>query len=362
MLRLPQDAYVGDRSRGVPADLSQLQASVSEYADLHARALGAGDFEARARACWGLVARAAESLTWCEAGLRSGIPDRAEDAAGVLAWIGCPPSLARRLRKELRALPDGAARDVLEALVAAPAADATGDGEQRYDGVPLKGDAEPFTSIIYFLEAPFDRIVSEHAAWRVEIASPFRERELHAPLSSLSRNLEPVVMPSTTYAFVETASAWTALFSQQSDLNWADRFAVRLGTRVVCTSYSPAVVRGGEVRRYADVSFRITDGAAKDTPLHCTRALQASQQGTRWDWDDLGTPLAFEETNAYRSRRVRDRFDLPRMNRYCVALGIRRSEAEFYGPRAALIELDTSRWPHPPGPGVPSSEWRAANA
>jgi hypothetical protein len=357
MLRLPQDAFVGDRAHGVP-DLTTLEGSVEQYAELRARGCAANDFAERARACWGLVARGNASLAWCEESIRSGDADRREDAAGVLAWVGCPEALATKLRRELRRLPDGPARDLLVEILRSPPRD-TKSSSSELEGVPLRGEGEPFTSILYFVEAAYEALLAEHAEWRRELKIGVAETRLEGPLVSLLAFLEPVSMPSTKYLFVETPSPWTAVISQASDLNWVDYFARRMRTRVVKTVFAPHVARAGEVRQYGSTGFAITDGVEGGSPLRCVRSLQASHQGSGWRWVETGHAQPFEETDAYANKRVRERLDLARLNRYCLALGIRRADDEFYGPRATLLVQDTSTWPRQPTPGPTSRQWRA---
>lgn len=104
------------------------------------------------------------------------------------------------------------------------------------------------------------------------------------------------------------------------------------------TSYSPHVREGGRVVRYGDVAFWMTDGSRADLgPLFGLRSIQVSYQ-SGWDWRISGEVQPWEETDRYERKLIRERFDLSMLNRYCRALGIRRDDAHFYGPRATLME------------------------
>src|SRR5438270_281688 len=68
-------------------DLAQLTDAPEAYYARHSRALADGDFQARAMACWGLIARGSESLPYLAQMLTSSSSDAREDAAGAYAWL-----------------------------------------------------------------------------------------------------------------------------------------------------------------------------------------------------------------------------------------------------------------------------------
>jgi hypothetical protein len=52
------------------------------------------------------------------------------------------------------------------------------------------------------------------------------------------------------------------------------------------------------------------------------RHVYALKDGSRWDFHQYGDPLDFEEVEAYRSLRIRDRLTDERLRRYLVAAGV----------------------------------------
>ncbi|MEA3215079.1 MAG: hypothetical protein QOJ19_1235 [Acidimicrobiia bacterium] len=73
------------------------------------------------------------------------------------------------------------------------------------------------------------------------------------------------------------------------------------------------------------------------------RIVSVAFDGSRWQFNATGTEQAFEEVEAYRARRVRDRFTSAMLEHYCQALGIDVFEPSFYGPDAVLIESTVPR-------------------
>lgn len=78
-------------------------------------------------------------------------------------------------------------------------------------------------------------------------------------------------------------------------------------------------------------------GPAGEPPLMYERTLSAVATDGRWEWHESGDPLAFEETNRYEARRVRQRLDRSLLMSYLAALGIPADDDDAYGP-GVLIE------------------------
>jgi hypothetical protein len=349
VVRLPQDV-AGPNDRGVP-DLRELTDDVEQYARAHAAALASGDFSARARSAWGLVARGADALPWVAAELASDDPDRVADAAGVLLRVEVPRSWRSRLGKLARSLPDGEAADILYMVL------------EKVDGVKpsgppvaaedllLGGALLPFTEPIWFIEAPFDRVLEMARPWLTGLGE--RLTDLREPLPTMLERLEPWSIPGTKLLFVETAGGWTAMFDQADGSSASFHLGRVLECRDVYTHFARRIVRDDGATAYGGCSLWLNQSGKG------VRQLQVTQEN-RWEWYARGEPQEFEDPAAASSRRIADRFDLARLNEYCAALGIRRQDADFYLPRGLLAEADTSAWPR--GPRTQGgADWRAAH-
>jgi len=135
---------------------------------------------------------------------------------------------------------------------------------------------------------------------------------------------------------VETQSNWTALLSGSGDPSsvvWnLTRFCQCRGLIVSYRedSYNSKSRQGtpGSVQFYTEGDWGFGDVAQK-------RSISATNQCEYWAWDLNGPTLPFEETERYQARRIRDRFTVDMLDRYCLALGIRLFDKTFYGPRGA---------------------------
>lgn len=349
-LRLPQDAEVAS-ALGVP-DFGLLQESVSSYAMRHAIALETDSFEQRVEACWGLVARGVEAVQWCVVGLESGETDWADDAAGVLRWVGVPEMIRPDLRRLLERLPEGEAADFLielfpevETLAVEDPAASLLEPLQLFEGRML-----PFTEPIWFVELPLQQVVGEYQAWMRGLGRGRSYSDLREPLPVMLQRLEPFSMPSWRFLLVSTTSQWTAVFSQGADITSTPMMVSQPSqARNLMTHYSRHVVRDKRVAQYGNRSFELSRGTKG------LRTVQASQQG-RWEWHASGSLLPFETADRYNAKRIPDRFTLEDLNHYCAALGIRRNEPDFYLPHGCLVSNDD--YDFTKGRRMSSQEWR----
>lgn len=163
--------------------------------------------------------------------------------------------------------------------------------------------------------------------------------ELGESLEESLRRLEPLI----------AGAAPRELFVEHGD--WSAYFDSSLaGTDAVSTIGFLARQQrcyGVAVRRKATaISFEYL-GPDQTDFLNYIRVIAAQQDDSgRWVFIANGEVQPFEDPALYRQRKVRDRFSMETLERYCGALGIFPSEISAYGPRAYLIE---SQVPIPSG-------------
>jgi hypothetical protein len=66
------------------------------------------------------------------------------------------------------------------------------------------------------------------------------------------------------------------------------------------------------------------------------RTISAHAEDGRWSWDESGAVQSFERPDAYRARRIRDRFSRSLLVEYLTALGIAVDEPASFG-RGVLV-------------------------
>ncbi len=208
-------------------------------------------------------------------------------------------------------------------------------GRVDSSGELLGGALRPFTNRIWFIEAPHAAAVEAIRLWRSELETPIRFEPVSGGIDDLLGRLEPWAMPSWKQLVVETSGVWTALFSQGSDIYTFDVIGESLRCRSLMTNHETDVHRHGRIVNYGDTALRLSDGSRGDlAPRFSVRIIAASNQDG-WTWDLYGESQPFEELERYRRRVIKDRFDLPTLNRYtqrAFTIGSRGA------PRVALID------------------------
>lgn len=158
----------------------------------------------------------------------------------------------------------------------------------------------PSTDPIWFIKAPFERVVTETTEWLNGLGGRSFTR-LREPLPSMLHHLEPWAMPSWKQLMVSTsANQWTALFTQGSDIGTANVVGARLDCLNIRTSHQPHINHDGKIVTYGSTTLWIHSGARH------LRSIQESYQ-SRWLWTLFGDPQPFENLDKYTAKKIPDR-------------------------------------------------------
>ena len=203
----------------------------------------------------------------------------------------------------------------------------------------------PITSSIGFLDLPLDEAAKGLERWRRSLYPKTRVERSPDGFPQVLRRLEPLTGGSVPRELLVTAGQWTAYFD--CSLRGTDAappisyLARQLRCRGVAITSQPHTEGMPGIRdgRYGAVQFQLF-GPAQTDWLNYVRTLSVTYDGSRWEFDASGIPQEFEEPDAYRSRRVRDRFTSEMLERYCKALGIDAFDPAFYGPDSFFLESD----------------------
>ena len=170
--------------------------------------------------------------------------------------------------------------------------------EARYPG---------WTACFGFLDATVDQVLTA--------ATRGGTRDIEAWEDA--RTLENIFAAgiSSPNILAPTRSSWLGIFDY--NMRSHDYVAQLLSKDAGCTA---VVVWLSDTNRRLDI---YDSGRA-------TRHIQASDQDGRWEFDQSGEPLPFEDLEAYQRRRVRDRFTPEMLEAYCAALGLRPFDPDFY--------------------------------
>jgi hypothetical protein len=201
----------------------------------------------------------------------------------------------------------------------------------------------PITSSIGFLEVPLDDAAEVLEAWRRSLYPAVTVSRPRDGFPDVLGRLEPLVGGARPRELLVGAGRWTAYFDNSLRGTDAVSAVGHLTRKLKCQGLAidvvPHTVGAPGVRegRMGAVQFELF-GPLDTEFLNYVRTVSVVFDGSRWQFTATGTEQAFEEVDAYRSRRMRDRLTSAMLERYCQALGIDVFDPSFYGPDAVLVE------------------------
>lgn len=208
----------------------------------------------------------------------------------------------------------------------------------------------PITSTIGFIETDLQNAVASFLRWQEPIQAPrgvvLAAREIEGDLPAALSALPPLTsVEARRFLFVPTAGPWVAFFDNSRRGTDATGPMAYLARTVRCRALRLVAVPHHEPRREAGqwrgrYGATILDlfGAEVRNHANTIRSITMMNDGGKWTFDELGDPLPFEDRDAYKARRVRDRFPLELLARYLKALGLEPFDERFYRAPAVLVE------------------------
>lgn len=204
----------------------------------------------------------------------------------------------------------------------------------------------PITSRVGFLEVPLDAAAAGFESWQRSLNPALRVTRPDSGFPGVLLELQPLTSGTRARRLlVEAGPKWTAYFDCSlrgtdavSTIGHLSRLLMCQGLAINSTPHmvgQPGVVNG----RAGAVQFELF-GPLKTDFINYVRTVSDIFDGRKWRFDANGVEQAFEETDAYTARSVRDRFTSEMLERYCQALGVDVFNPAFYGPRAVLFATD----------------------
>jgi hypothetical protein len=209
----------------------------------------------------------------------------------------------------------------------------------------------PITSSIGFIELPIDAVAAELNSWRMRLYEEVEVTHLSSGFPDALRQLEPLVGGDRPREIlVSMGSDWTAYFDcllGGTDASSAVGYLTRaLDCRGLAVKSVPPMGTGGvpsSSGRQGAVQFTVMGPDNDGSWLNHLRAIEAVQDGKRWEFGLSGQPQPFEESSAYMNRRLRDRFTPEMLERYCLAVGVDVFNESAYGDECTLFRSSTDR-------------------
>jgi hypothetical protein len=201
----------------------------------------------------------------------------------------------------------------------------------------------PITESFGFLEVPLNEAVQALGDWRKRLYRAVTVTPLSAGFPESLRALEPLVAGTRPREMLVSAGKWTVYFDCGANGTDAVSVVGNLSRLLKCQAvlvtskpdirYVPGVTPG----RSGHVLWELL-GPIETDFLNYVRSVGVTFDEGRWRFDASGTVQDFEDTQAYASRRIRDRFNSEMLERYCQEMGIDVFNPDIYGPECVLFE------------------------
>jgi hypothetical protein len=174
----------------------------------------------------------------------------------------------------------------------------------------------PITSSIGFLEAGLEEVVAAVAAWRRTLYPAVTVSRRRDGFPDALMQLEPLTGGARPRELFVAAGRWTAYFDNSLQGTDAVSVVPYLSRQLECQGMAIDVVphtfgsTGIHEGRMGAVQFELFGPLDTDF-LNYVRTVSVAFDGGKWRFTATGTPQAFEEIDAYKARRTRDRFIQP---------------------------------------------------
>jgi hypothetical protein len=198
----------------------------------------------------------------------------------------------------------------------------------------------PATGEIGFLQAPCADVVDAFASWRQDLKQRPVRRAIEGglkegvaallPLTTVDRRRWTFFQVGNWTAFLDNGARGTDAMSTGSHL--AQAIGCR-GLRVV------AIGDQASTGAYAATILELY-GAANTDFLNYIRSISVANDGGRWRFDANGTPQAFEDLEAYKKRRIQERFTPQMLRAYLAELGVSAFDPSSYRAEALVERTD----------------------
>lgn len=214
----------------------------------------------------------------------------------------------------------------------------------------------PMTSCIGFLEIDPEAAVSAYEDWMSPILKDYgfhlKKESIYENLRDTILKLLPLVSPiRTKFLFIPTNSGWTAFFDNGWQGSDASTPMQILSERLKCNGVAvtavphtlPSVVKQNTKGRYGATIFEAY-GPGGDV----IRTVYSSNDGGRWTFGESGVPFKFENSAAYRARRIQDRFTPEILEKYLQELGIDAFKEGYYRPdefNGSILLIKKGKYP-----------------
>lgn len=196
----------------------------------------------------------------------------------------------------------------------------------------------PLTSRIGFIKANMNDITDEYNQWMSMICnengSVLIRNECIVDINSLSDVMQPLSTPlATKFLFMQTNSEWVAYFDNSINGSDASSIISVFTEKLKCSGIAIASIphtMPNKITKDSKGQFGATIFEYKDGERNILRTIYVSNDGGKWVFGQSGSPLVFEQNEAYNNKNKKEKFTEKMLNAYLSYFGINLIDSNFY--------------------------------
>lgn len=205
----------------------------------------------------------------------------------------------------------------------------------------------PLTFAIGFIEIPLPVLLQEVKNWYGDIFNAVEVHSINEPLSKAITLLPPLCKSQRRKLFISTKSQWIACFGNGIRGAEPNPVISHLCLKLKCRGFTAESVPdtisfvSGDRGTLGAIQFSIFSAEPTNFSNH-ERVISLANEGSskpKWDFYYDGKVQNFEEPEQYKNKRIKKRFTEEMLIRYCLALGVKVNNAEFYGGSGFIVDI-----------------------
>jgi hypothetical protein len=205
----------------------------------------------------------------------------------------------------------------------------------------------PLTFSIGFLETPLGVAADAYLQWTRRNYRSVDASPTEGGLVNALKELEPLTTPPRRGLLLFTDSQWTAYFDNgtrgpdpRTPVSYLSEQLHCRGLVATCVPHTLNAETGNARGTYGAVHFELF-APTKRQFLNYERSISVAYEAGKWRFDVSGDVQPFEEPSRYSARKIRDRFTPAMLLEYCMGLGVRLFDDQFYrGPGLLVLIRD----------------------
>jgi len=200
----------------------------------------------------------------------------------------------------------------------------------------------PLGKGVGFIKCDIHRVVDEFIVWQKELSSKFYQGRYDLSKELIGekfpyalKKLLPLSIEIKRYLFLQSSNGWTIFFNYHisgSDLSEVEVLTTRLNCEGIEAIYCPR-----SADQLGASQFALFDDHKCNEYNNLKRLISLIDEGDKWQFDQEGELLPFENPEIFKNRLKQNRFTLIHLKEYLKEFNIEYDAIDFYNAGESRI-------------------------